>query len=62
MSPKQPFQPVSEASEQATEPPISMMASILVFTALTIYLGIDTVWSGQLAESVAGVLVGGLAQ
>ncbi len=56
------FQPVSEASEKATEPPFSMLASILVFATLTVYLGIDTVWSGQLAESVAGVLVGGLAQ
>ena len=56
------FQPVSEASEKGSDPPFSMMLSIVVFTALTIYLGLDTAWSGQLAEKVAAVLVGGLAQ
>lgn len=56
------FKPVSEASERATEPPFSMLASILIFAALTVYLGLDTTWSGQLAEQAADVLVGGLAQ
>lgn len=56
------FRPVSEASEKGREPPASMLLSILVFTGLTIYIGLDTAWSGQLAEKVAGALIGGLAQ
>ncbi|MBU2531746.1 MAG: monovalent cation/H+ antiporter subunit D family protein [Alphaproteobacteria bacterium] len=56
------FQPVSEASQKASDPPLTMLASILVFTGLTIYIGLDTSWSGQLAEQVAAVLVGGLSR
>lgn len=56
------FQPVTDATEQASEPPITMLVSIAAFAALTIYFGIDTTWSGALAEKAADVLVGGLAQ
>ncbi len=55
------FKPPGEASEKATEAPISMLASILIFSGLTVYLGLDTTWSGQLAEKAAAILVGGLA-
>lgn len=56
------FQPVSEASERAKEAPLTMLATIFAFTALTVYLGIDTTWSGQLAEQAGAALVGGLAK
>jgi multicomponent Na+:H+ antiporter subunit D len=56
------FQPTNATTEQASEPPISMLVSIVAFVVLTIYLGIDTTWSGELAEQAASVLVGGLAR
>lgn len=54
------FRPISERSAKASDPPWTMLATILTFTGLTIYLGLDTTWSGQLAEKAARLLVGGL--
>jgi multicomponent Na+:H+ antiporter subunit D len=56
------FHTASEAVEKAGSPPMSMLATIVVLVVLTIYLGIDTTWSGQLAEQAASLLVGGLAR
>jgi multicomponent Na+:H+ antiporter subunit D len=56
------FRPVSDKCKAASDPPVSMLITIFAFTALTIYIGIDTTWSAQLAEAAAKVLLGGLAQ
>ena len=53
------FRPVSEACEKASDPPLSMLISIAVLAALTIYFGVETTWSAGLAEKAAQFLIDG---
>ncbi|MGI9477305.1 MAG: monovalent cation/H+ antiporter subunit D family protein [Hyphomicrobiaceae bacterium] len=54
------FQPLDDKCAKASDPPMTMMISLVAFTVLTVYFGLDTSWSGDLAAEAAKVLVGGL--
>ena len=56
------FRPVSEQCQKATEPPLSMLIPILLMAAATIYFGLETNWSGDIAGKAAAELLGGLKQ
>jgi multicomponent Na+:H+ antiporter subunit D len=52
------FRPPAAAAEKATEAPVSMLFTIALLVAATIYLGIDTRLSADLAADAAGTLIG----
>ena len=54
------FRPVSEHCAKAKEPPASMLIPILVLAAATIYFGVETSWTGDVAGKAAEQLLGGL--
>jgi multicomponent Na+:H+ antiporter subunit D len=54
------FRPTSSACEAAKDPPLNMLAPILLLAAATVYFGIDTEWSVGFARKAAELLVGGL--
>jgi multicomponent Na+:H+ antiporter subunit D len=45
---------------QASDPPLSMLAPLVVLAAATIYFGIDTEWTAGIADTAAKALLGGL--
>ncbi len=54
-------EPTAETAK-AKEPPISMLIPILIMSAATIYFGIDTRASADIAAAAAKLLLGGLAR
>ncbi|MGI9520519.1 MAG: monovalent cation/H+ antiporter subunit D family protein [Hyphomicrobiaceae bacterium] len=56
------FRPVSTHCQKASEPPLSMLVPILVLAAATLYFGLDTTWSGDIAGKAAAQLLEGLKQ
>jgi len=54
------FREPTESNAKTKEPPLSMLVPILALAALTIYLGIDTRVSAEIAASAAKMLLGGL--
>ncbi len=54
-------EPCKEVAD-AYEPPSSMILPILLLAAATVYFGIDTRASGDIAAAAAAALLGGLAQ
>ncbi len=56
------FRPVSEACANAEEPPLSMLVPTLILAGATIYFGLETSWTGDVAGKAAEQLLGGLKQ
>ncbi len=56
------FRPVSERCAEAKKPPLSMLLPILVLAAATIYFGLETSWTDDVAGQAAAQLLGGLKQ
>ncbi|MCH8858464.1 MAG: monovalent cation/H+ antiporter subunit D family protein [Proteobacteria bacterium] len=54
------FRPPSPEVAEATDPPLSMLLPILVFAAATLYFGIDTRLTADIAGVAAEALLGGL--
>jgi len=54
------FREPGPAAQGAHEPPVSMLVPIIVMTALTIWLGIDTRFSADIAAQAAKLVLGGL--
>ena len=52
--------PVSERCGEAKEPPLSMLLPIIVLAAATVYFGLETSWTGDVAGKAAEQLLGGL--
>ena len=50
----------SPALMTVTDPPLSMLAPIVVMTAAIVYFGFDTQWTAGVASIVAKVLLGGV--
>ncbi len=44
----------------ARDPPASMLIPMALLGAATIYFGLDTTWSAQIADTAAQILIGGL--
>jgi multicomponent Na+:H+ antiporter subunit D len=53
------FRPPSKQVEQATEAPLDMMIPALLLVAATVYFGIDTTLTADLALRAADALIGG---
>jgi len=56
------FQPAGERSAEAKEPPLSMLAPIILFAAAAVYFGLETSWTGNVAGQAAEQLLEGLKQ
>ena len=56
------FNPVSKHCAEAKEPPMSMLAPIILLAAATIYFGLETSWTGDVAGKAAEQLLEGLKQ
>jgi multicomponent Na+:H+ antiporter subunit D len=54
------FRAPSGAATEAHEPPLSMLVPLLVLAAATLYLGIDTRATADVAAAAASMLLGGL--
>jgi multicomponent Na+:H+ antiporter subunit D len=54
------FRDPTEAVAEARDPPLSMLAPLLLLTAATVYLGFDTGLTAGLAQEAAAALVDGL--
>lgn len=54
------FRAPGPLAEKAHEPPLSMLVPLIVLAAITIWLGIDTRFSADLAAQAAKMLLGGL--
>lgn len=54
------FRAPEGAADDARDPPLSMMAPLLVLVALSIWFGLDTRFSADLAAGAAQMLLGGL--
>jgi multicomponent Na+:H+ antiporter subunit D len=54
------FRPVAEGCETASDPGISMLLPIAIMAAATIYFGIDTTWSADVASEAAASLLKGV--
>ena len=56
------FRPVSKDCAEASDPNWTMMLPIMIMAAATIYFGIDTTYSADIARDAAQLLLGGLKQ
>ncbi len=56
------FKPASERCADAKEPPLSMMLPMLLLAAATLYFGLETSWTGDVAGKAAEQLLEGLKQ
>jgi len=56
------FRPLSEKCTNAKEPPLSMLAPIIILALATVYFGLETSWTGEIAGKAAEQLLGGLKQ
>jgi len=56
------FKPLSKDCTAASEPPASMLVPIIILAVATLYFGVETSWTGNVAGQAAEQLLEGLKQ
>jgi multicomponent Na+:H+ antiporter subunit D len=54
------FRPAADAVDKPADPPLSMLAPVVLLAVATIYFGFDTTFTADVADKAARALLGGL--